>query len=185
MNRGLVNGLFHALGSSRLQAGTVCDTCCEDSLERHASARSAAPIPKTSSIPTWSSRGAPISPRPTCISGRWSSTRKKQRALPVVVIDPRRTRSATAADLYLPIRIGTDAALALGVMHILVRDGLADRDYLAKHTLGFDKVETRHPAEVPAGAGRGDHRARRSPTSRSSRRCTATPRPPSSGSAKA
>jgi anaerobic selenocysteine-containing dehydrogenase len=30
MNRGLVNGLFHALGSSRLQAGTVCDTCCEE-----------------------------------------------------------------------------------------------------------------------------------------------------------
>ena len=29
MNRGLVNGLFHALGTSRLQAGTVCDTCCE------------------------------------------------------------------------------------------------------------------------------------------------------------
>ena len=29
MNRGLVNGLFHALGASRLQAGTVCDTCCE------------------------------------------------------------------------------------------------------------------------------------------------------------
>ena len=61
--------------------------------------------------------------------------------MPIVVIDPRRTRSAKAADLYLPIRIGTDAALALGVMHILVRDGLADRDYIAKHTLGFDKVE--------------------------------------------
>ena len=30
MNRGLVNGLFHALGTSRLQAGTVCDTCCEE-----------------------------------------------------------------------------------------------------------------------------------------------------------
>ena len=59
----------------------------------------------------------------------------------VVVIDPRRTRSAKAADLHLPIRIGTDAALALGVMHILVRDGLADRDYIARKTLGFDKVE--------------------------------------------
>src|SRR5260370_22664981 len=59
----------------------------------------------------------------------------------MIVIDPRRTRSAKAADLYLPIRIGSDAALALGVMHVLVRDKLADRDYLAKHTLGFDKVE--------------------------------------------
>src|SRR5262249_7761956 len=42
---------------------------------------------------------------------------------------------------YVPIRIGTDAALALGLMHILVRDGLANRDYIAQHTLGFDKVE--------------------------------------------
>ena len=33
MNRGLVNGLFHALGTSRLQAGTVCDTCCETAWE--------------------------------------------------------------------------------------------------------------------------------------------------------
>ena len=100
---------------------------------------------------------------------------KKQRALPVIVIDPRRTRSARAADLYLPIRIGTDAALALGVMHILVRDGLANRDYLAKHTLGFDKVEKDilpkfPPAKVAEITGLP------SPTSRSSRRCTAAPR---------
>ena len=72
-------------------------------------------------------------------AGRGSS--RKKRGVPIVVIDPRRTRSAKAADLYLPIRIGTDAALALGVMHILVRDKLADRDYIAKHTLGFDRVE--------------------------------------------
>ena len=58
-----------------------------------------------------------------------------------VVIDPRRTRSAQDADWHIPIRIGTDAALALGIMHVLVRDGLCDRDYIARHTLGFDRVE--------------------------------------------
>ena len=58
-----------------------------------------------------------------------------------MVIDPRRTRSAQIADWHMPIRIGTDAALALGIMHILVRDGLCDRDYIARHTLGFDRVE--------------------------------------------
>ena len=57
------------------------------------------------------------------------------------MIDPRRTRSAKAADLYLPIRIGTDAALALGVMHILVRDKLADRDYIANAHAGLRQVE--------------------------------------------
>src|SRR5262249_26224411 len=66
---------------------------------------------------------------------------RKKRGVPIVVIDPRRTRSARQADLYLPIRIGTDAALALGLMHILVRDGLANRDYIARHTVGFDKVD--------------------------------------------
>ncbi len=97
--------------------------------------------------------------------------------MPIVVIDPRRTRSAKAADLYLPIRIGTDAALALGVMHILVRDGLANRDYIAKHTLGFDKVERDVlPKFTPARTAEITGLAR-SPTSRSSPRCTARPRP--------
>ena len=58
-----------------------------------------------------------------------------------MVIDPRRTRSAQVADWYIPIRIGTDAAFALGIMHVLVRDNLCDRDYIANHTLGFDRVE--------------------------------------------
>src|SRR5271165_2384202 len=59
----------------------------------------------------------------------------------LVVIDPRRNRTARLADWHLPIRIGTDAALALGVMHILVRDELCDRDYIARHTSGFDRLE--------------------------------------------
>ena len=62
--------------------------------------------------------------------------------MPVVVIDPRRTRSARAADL-LPAHPDRHrcGALALGIMHILVRDKLADRDYIASKTLGFDTVE--------------------------------------------
>jgi anaerobic selenocysteine-containing dehydrogenase len=65
----------------------------------------------------------------------------RKRGTQLVVIDPRRSRTARRADWHLPIRIGTDAALALGVMHILVRDGLCDRDYLAQHTLGFERLE--------------------------------------------
>lgn len=141
MNRGLVNGLFHALGSSRLQAGTVCDTCCEEAWNVTVGPVGGADpedVVHSDLVISW---GADLAATNVHY---WSLVEhtKKQRALPVVVIDPRRTRSAKAADLYLPIRIGTDAALALGVMHILVRDGLANRDYLAKHTLGFDKVET-------------------------------------------
>ena len=65
----------------------------------------------------------------------------RKRGVQFVVIDPRRTRSAQNADWHIPIRIGTDAALALGIMHVLVRDNLCDRDYIARHTLGFDRVE--------------------------------------------
>ncbi|HEY1299068.1 MAG TPA: molybdopterin-dependent oxidoreductase, partial [Stellaceae bacterium] len=75
-----------------------------------------------------------------------------------VVIDPRRSRTARRADWHLPIRIGTDAALALGVMHILARDGLCDRDYLARHTVGFDRLEAEilprfRPESVAAATG--------------------------------
>jgi anaerobic selenocysteine-containing dehydrogenase len=61
--------------------------------------------------------------------------------VPLVVIDPRRSRTAREADWHLPIRIGTDAALALGLAHILARDGKLDRAYLARHTLGFERLE--------------------------------------------
>ena len=65
----------------------------------------------------------------------------RRRGVKIVVIDPRKSRTARQADRHLQIRIGTDAALALGVMHILARDGLVDRDYIAAHTIGFDRLE--------------------------------------------
>lgn len=140
LNRGLVLGLFHALGSSRLQAGTVCDTCCETAWDMTVGPVGGADpesVVHSDLVVSW---GADLAATNVHFWALAEEQRKK-RGVPIVVIDPRRTRSAKAADLYLPIRIGTDAALALGVMHILVRDGRADRGYIARHTLGFDKVE--------------------------------------------
>jgi anaerobic selenocysteine-containing dehydrogenase len=140
MNRGLVNGLFHALGASRLQAGTVCDTCCEEAWNVTVGPIGGADpesVVHSDLVISW---GADLAATNVHFWALYEEQRKK-RGVPLVVIDPRRTRSARAADLYLPVRIGTDAALALGVMHILVRDKRADRDYIARHTLGFDKVE--------------------------------------------
>jgi anaerobic selenocysteine-containing dehydrogenase len=140
LNRGLVNGLFHALGSSRLQAGTVCDTCCEEAWNVTVGPIGGADpedVVHSDLVISW---GADLAATNVHFWALYE-TQKKTRGVPIIVIDPRRTRSAKAADLYLPIRIGTDAALALGVMHILARDKRADRDYIAKHTLGFDKVE--------------------------------------------
>jgi anaerobic selenocysteine-containing dehydrogenase len=55
------------------------------------------------------------------------------------VIDPRRTQSAEQADLLLQPRPGSDAALALGIAHILVRDNLLDNSFIQKHVLGFEE----------------------------------------------
>jgi len=58
----------------------------------------------------------------------------------VVVIDPIRTVTAESADWFLQPLPGTDVALMLAVMHVLVRDGLVDADYVRQHTVGFDDL---------------------------------------------
>ena len=66
----------------------------------------------------------------------------------VVVIDPLRSRTAAKADWHVRPRPGTDAALALGMMNVIVAEGLADEDYVARHTLGFDALK-RRAADYP------------------------------------
>jgi len=61
----------------------------------------------------------------------------------LVVIDPYRTRTAKCADWYIPINPGTDLALALGMMHVIINENLYDADYVAKHTLGFEQLRQR------------------------------------------
>jgi anaerobic selenocysteine-containing dehydrogenase len=58
----------------------------------------------------------------------------------LVVIDPYRTRTAACADWHIPINPGTDVALALGMMHVIINENLHDADYLSRHTLGFDEL---------------------------------------------
>src|ERR1700722_6244105 len=58
----------------------------------------------------------------------------------LVVIDPFRTRTAGAADWHIPIQPGTDTALALGLMRVIIEEGLYDRDYVEQHTHGFAEL---------------------------------------------
>ncbi len=67
----------------------------------------------------------------------------------LVVIDPYRTRTAKVADWHIPINPGTDVALALGLIHIIVRDGLHDSDYIEKYAEGFDELQKRLPRYMP------------------------------------
>jgi anaerobic selenocysteine-containing dehydrogenase len=67
----------------------------------------------------------------------------------LVVIDPYRTRTARLADWHIPINPGTDVALALGLMHVIVREGWHDTDYIARYAEGFDELEKRLPEYPP------------------------------------
>ena len=58
----------------------------------------------------------------------------------LIVIDPYRTRTAALADEHLAIRPGTDTLLALGLMHVIFRDHLEDREYMAACTFGGDDL---------------------------------------------
>ncbi len=75
----------------------------------------------------------------------------------LVVIDPYRTRTAECADWFLPINPGTDAALALAMMHVIIGENLHDADYVSKYTLGFEqlreKVKNYPPERVAQWTG--------------------------------
>jgi anaerobic selenocysteine-containing dehydrogenase len=58
----------------------------------------------------------------------------------LVVIDPRKISLAKKAEMYLSIRPGTDGALALALMHVIIKENLFDKDFVERWTHGFDKL---------------------------------------------
>lgn len=75
----------------------------------------------------------------------------------LIVVDPRVTKTAMMADLHLPVKPRSDIALVNGIAHVLIREGLIDRDYIARHTTGFDEfavfVKDFTPEHVAAVTG--------------------------------
>jgi anaerobic selenocysteine-containing dehydrogenase len=67
----------------------------------------------------------------------------------LIVIDPYRTRTAAQADWHIAIRPGTDTALALGLMHVILREGLEDRAYISAMTHGFEQLAERARQYTP------------------------------------
>src|SRR5438874_1385961 len=160
LNRGLLLGLFRTLGASRLIAGTVCDTCCEEAWNLTVGPAAGADpesVDDSDLIVAW---GADLVATNVHFWAKAEAARRR-RGVKIVVIDPRRSRTAAQADWHLQIAIGSDAALALGIVHILVRDGLLDRSYIAAHTLGFERLEAEvlpkfPPARVAEITGLGE-----------------------------
>jgi len=81
----------------------------------------------------------------------------RRKGAKLVAIDPYRSRTAKCADWYLPINPGTDAALALGLMHVIINENLYDAEYVARYTVGFDDLKARvkeyPPDKVAAWTG--------------------------------
>ena len=74
----------------------------------------------------------------------WSRVQEaKRRGAKLIAIDPYRSLTAEKCHQHLALLPGTDAALALGMMHVLIAEDLLDHDYIARYTLGFDQLKER------------------------------------------
>ena len=76
----------------------------------------------------------------------------KRRGATLVAIDPYRSLTAEKCHEHIALLPGTDGALALGLMHVIIREDLIDRDYVARHTLGFEALRERVSGWNPARA---------------------------------
>ena len=70
----------------------------------------------------------------------------------LIVADPRMNPISRNADLFLPLRPGTDLVLYMSILHVILREGLEDRDFIAQHTTGFDAVAESVKAYDPRAA---------------------------------
>jgi anaerobic selenocysteine-containing dehydrogenase len=80
--------------------------------------------------------------------------RAKKRGAKLVVVDPYRTGTAEQADVHLAVRPGTDGALAVGVMHVLFKEGYADWDYMRKYTDAPDELAAHVATRTPEWASK-------------------------------
>jgi anaerobic selenocysteine-containing dehydrogenase len=71
------------------------------------------------------------------------------RGAKLLVVDPRKTQLAGKADLHIPIRPGTDGALALGLLNLLLSEGLYDEDFVRQYTIGLEALEAHTKAWTP------------------------------------
>lgn len=153
INRNVARALFHALGATQVQMGTVCDSACEAGWA-YTCGPSAGLDPERAAdsdlIIAW---GANLVS--TNVHLLPFIERARARGARFIVVDPYRNRTARRADWHVAVRVDSDAALALGVMHVLVRDGLVDQDYIERYTLGFDRLAAEVlPRYTPEEAGR-------------------------------
>jgi anaerobic selenocysteine-containing dehydrogenase len=145
-----INRLRHAMRYSG-QQNTICSTLARTGYAAGTGAiRGADPreIEESDLVVVWGAN--PVSTQVNLMTH--ISRARKSRGAKLVVVDPYRTPTAEVADLHLRLRPGTDAALACGMMHVLFREGLADREYIAQYTSGAAELEAHLETRGPAWA---------------------------------
>ncbi|MGH7710229.1 MAG: molybdopterin-containing oxidoreductase family protein [Gemmatimonadaceae bacterium] len=131
---------FHALGASHLDR-TICSSCGGEGMRMTVGANIGADgegIPESDLVLLWGTNTLTSNPHlwPFILQAR-------ARAARILAIDPVRTRTAEQCDEWLAIRPGTDAALALAMMHVVFAEGRQDQDYLERYTLGWEALRER------------------------------------------
>ena len=138
---------FHRLGASILDR-TICASAgtigYEYTIGRGRPGADPMAVPGCKLLLNWGSNTAVTN------SHLWSlMVEARHRGATIVTIDPYRSPTAERSDWHLAPRPGTDAALALGLMHVIWREGLEDADYLARATVGAEALRRRALEEYP------------------------------------
>jgi anaerobic selenocysteine-containing dehydrogenase len=147
-----INRLRHAMRYSR-QHSTICSTLTDAGWlagvgpKRGIDGRE---IAKSDLIVIWG--GNPVSTQVNVMTH--VATARKDRGAKLVVVDPYRAATAEQADFHLAPLPGTDGALACAVMHVLFKEGYADRDYMARYTDDPKGLEAHLQTRDPAWAAR-------------------------------
>ena len=138
---------FHRIGASLLER-TICATAGVAGSQMTLGARAAIDpeaVLHSKLIINWGSNTSVTN------SHLWAIMHRARKAgAKIITIDPFRSKTAEKSDLWIPIRPGTDAALALGIMHVIFRDNLQDQDFIDKFCLGGEDLKSRANDFTPA-----------------------------------
>ena len=131
---------FHMIGASKLDR-TICATAGTVGMQMTVGANIGADgegIPESDLVLLWGTNTLTSNPH------LWPFIRQaREKGAPIIAIDPVRTRTADQCDDWIGIRPGTDAALALAMMHVIFAEHLQDDDYIARYTMGVEPLRER------------------------------------------
>jgi anaerobic selenocysteine-containing dehydrogenase len=143
------HAFFHKLGASRLMT-TICGPAAGAGFEASLGSGPSTAIESAAAsdfIIIWGSNTL------TTNVHAWPFFQKaRKNGARITVIDPYRTETAKRADTHLMIKPGTDAALALGMMNVMITEDLIDHAFIEKRTLGFEALSQRAAQYLPETA---------------------------------